>query len=209
MWACWRTYSSKCFFASAWALIVRSGMPSPRGVRETSAVRKGMKRRKRTQAAFAHPDSSWSRKRSERIVIRIQIQMTKKKISNATRRISPKLMSARSMSFLSDYETGYAKVRAPEVFRMLARAPARGIRSQPHEEEDDRDRGGEVEAGDPLPHRNRDARLGPLEDAAAEAVTLGAEGEDRARRHQAGRQLLPRWIDCQKRPVALRQRLDL
>src|SRR6476646_3334398 len=53
-----------------------------------------MKTRKSTQAAFTHPDVSWSRKRSVRIVIRIQIQMTKKKTSKATRSASPMLMSA-------------------------------------------------------------------------------------------------------------------
>ncbi len=53
-----------------------------------------MKTRKSTQAAFAQPESSWSRKRSLRIVIRIQIQITKKNTSSAMRRSSPKLMSA-------------------------------------------------------------------------------------------------------------------
>ena len=41
-----------------------------------------MKTRKNTQTALAQPESSWSRKRSERIVIRIQIQITKKKIAS-------------------------------------------------------------------------------------------------------------------------------
>src|SRR6185295_19705279 len=53
-----------------------------------------MKTKNRTQAAFAQPEVSWSRKRSVRIVIRIQIQITKKKTSNAMRRASPMLMSA-------------------------------------------------------------------------------------------------------------------
>src|ERR1700709_107550 len=53
-----------------------------------------MKTRNSTQAAFPQPDSSWSRKRSLMIVIRIQIQITKKKTSKATRRASPTLMSA-------------------------------------------------------------------------------------------------------------------
>src|SRR3954452_15436310 len=53
-----------------------------------------MKTRNRTQAAFPQPDSSWSRKTSLMIVIRIQIQITKKKTSKATRRASPMLMSA-------------------------------------------------------------------------------------------------------------------
>src|ERR1700704_6688743 len=53
-----------------------------------------MKTKNRTQTAFAQPDVSWSRKRSLRIVIRIQIQITKKKISSTTRRNSPKLTSA-------------------------------------------------------------------------------------------------------------------
>src|SRR6476469_5172841 len=53
-----------------------------------------MKTRKSTQAAFTQPEVSWSRKRSLRIVIRIQIQITKKKTSKTTRRASPKLMSA-------------------------------------------------------------------------------------------------------------------
>src|SRR6188472_3802078 len=55
-----------------------------------------MKTRKRTQAAFAHPEVSWSRKRSLRIVIRIQIQITKKKTSKATRSASPNSMSAKN-----------------------------------------------------------------------------------------------------------------
>src|SRR6478609_9410593 len=53
-----------------------------------------MKTRNRTQAAFTQPEVSWSRKRSVRIVIRIQIQITKKKTSKAMRRASPMLMSA-------------------------------------------------------------------------------------------------------------------
>ena len=64
-----------------------------------------MKTRNSTQAAFAQPESAWSRKRSVRIVIRIQIQMTKKKTSKATRSASPKLMSAngnKGDSFRSD-----------------------------------------------------------------------------------------------------------
>ena len=55
-----------------------------------------MKTRKRTQAAFAQPEISWSRKRSLRIVIRIQIQITKKKTSKATRSASPNSMSAKN-----------------------------------------------------------------------------------------------------------------
>src|SRR6188472_3816989 len=55
-----------------------------------------MKTRKRTQAAFAHPEISWSRNRSLRIVIRIQIQITKKKTSKATRSASPNSMSAKN-----------------------------------------------------------------------------------------------------------------
>src|ERR1700750_2078903 len=125
-----------------------------------------MKTRKRTQAAFPQPESSWSRKRSLRIVIRIQIQITKKKISRATRRISPKLMSASGMTVLSttNWVRGISPpYRATYLFRKLSRTPARGIRSQPHEKEDDRDRGGEVEAGYALAHRDRDARLSALE----------------------------------------------
>src|SRR5436305_6201902 len=63
-----------------------------------------MKTRKSTQAALTQPDVSWSRKRSVRIVIRIQIQMTKKKTSNATRSASPMLMSAngKAASFRSE-----------------------------------------------------------------------------------------------------------
>jgi hypothetical protein len=47
-----------------------------------------MKTRKRIQIAFFTPDSSWSRKRSPMIVIRIQIQITKKKIARVVTRAS-------------------------------------------------------------------------------------------------------------------------
>ena len=60
-----------------------------------------MKTRKRTQTAFAQPDISWSRKRSVMIVMRIQIQITKKKISSDERSSSPKLTSASGTCFLS------------------------------------------------------------------------------------------------------------
>ena len=84
-----------------------------------------MKTRNRTQAAFAQPESSWSRKRSERIVIRIQIQITKKKTSKATRSASPKLMSARNKaaSFRSRWQGDRADRSATLPQRVGAAQP--------------------------------------------------------------------------------------
>src|SRR5207342_3121226 len=135
---------------------------------------KGMKTRNSTHAAFAQPDSSWSRKRSERIVIRIQIQITKKKISKARSRASPRLMSAsgKGVSFRS-----FGSVRrpcAPLNFRTLFALPARCIRSFRHRVEHGGDRGGEVEARDSLAHRDREAGVGAVEQRWAEPVALGA-----------------------------------
>src|SRR3954454_20309785 len=96
-----------------------------------SAVTKGMKTRNRTQAAFAQPESSWSRKRSLRIVIRIQIQMTKKKTSNATRSASPTLMSARGKAASFRSWKQFAAKRRAYMFRTLCAGPAQRIRNFP------------------------------------------------------------------------------
>src|SRR4249920_4107525 len=104
-----------------------------------------MKTRKSTHAAFAQPDSSWSRKRSERIVIRIQIQITKKKISKARSRASPRLMSASGKGCPFGLSIQFGGQKPPRFqFLTLFAVPARCISSFRHRVEDGRDRGGEV-----------------------------------------------------------------
>src|ERR1051326_8184881 len=168
---------------------------------------KGMKTRKSTQAAFAQPDNSWSRKRSVRIVIRIQIQTTKKKISRASSSASPRLMSARNKAASFRRLIGQAQ-SAVLFFRNLCAVPAGRIRSFRHRVEDGGDRGGEVEARDALAHRDREARVGAFEQLVAEAVALGAEGKDRAGGELAGCELLALGVDRDQRPPAVRQPFD-
>src|ERR1700709_334991 len=56
------------------------------------------------------------------------------------------------------------------------------------------DRGRQVEAGHPLAHRDRQASVGALQQGGAQAVTLGREGENRARIEVALPQPLPLGI---------------
>src|SRR6266516_13785 len=77
-----------------------------------------MTTRNSTQAAFAQPESSWSRKRSLRIVIRIQIQTTKKKISRARRSASHRSMSASSMTTSCRFSR--RPVRPPSAYAISA-----------------------------------------------------------------------------------------
>src|ERR1700753_1825688 len=115
-----------------------------------------MKTRKRIHAAFAHPDISWSRKRSVMIVKRIQIQITKRKISTTTRSSSPKLMSARGT--LLPFEKRWlptlvsAVAKCSFTYERGRCTPNSAGTLEYHRVEDGSDRGGEVEAGYPGPH---------------------------------------------------------
>src|ERR1044072_913698 len=113
-----------------------------------------MKTRKSTHAAFAHPDMEWSRKRSVRIVIRIQIQMTKKKTSKAISSASPKLMSANGSTCIP-----FSRCRGGMILETFG-------------EENRGHGGGQVETGNALAHRNAEAGVGPLDQRIAEAVAL-------------------------------------
>src|SRR5215204_880730 len=105
-----------------------------------------MKTRNSTHAALAQPEISWSRNRSVRMVIRIQIQITKKKISKASRRASPRLISARGKGVLS------VEICAAPTLHQQAPCEQHGG-----------DRGGEIEAGDALAHRDRQPGVGAVE----------------------------------------------
>src|SRR4051812_1510308 len=124
------------------------------------------------------------------IVIRIQIQITKKKISKVTRRSSPRETSANGnkvlpFGWLRPIAAFVYSSRYPACLLDASRFFAQRLARKPHREERDRNRGGQVEAGDPLPHRDRDAGVGALEQLGADAVALGPEGE-----HGAGRQAI-------------------
>src|SRR5262245_52114844 len=111
-----------------------------------------------THTAFHQPEISWSRKRSVRIVIRIQIQITKKKISRASSSASPRLTSANGST-----NNPFDGCRGEAILNAAS-------------EEDRGDRRGEVEAGDAGAHRDAEAGVGAGEQIVAEPIALGAEG---------------------------------
>ena len=59
---------------------------------------RGTKITKMTHRVFMPPDSSWSRNRSPKIVMRIQNQITNMKNSNMNSRMSPSPNASRFMS---------------------------------------------------------------------------------------------------------------
>src|SRR3954454_12999223 len=185
-----------------------------------------MKTRKRTQAAFAQPEVSWSRKRSMRMVIRIRIQITKKNTSKATSSASPMLISAngKAASFRSwingggqnaavTRSAGYAlcPLRASVISASSPRvgwgAVDRSDSEAPREEHGG-DGGGQVEAGDARSHRDRKAGVGPVQQLGAQPVALRSEGKGGAGGEGVQVGLAPLGIDGAQRAAPRRQGVD-